>query len=150
MANLRNFIWSGSHDGMPLDLYLNRFPSIGTGVLRQAQPLRLVVDGEVSVLGTTYRGSIDIRMPDEASAGQCTVVVNGQTRDGCAYHVEGDTLVIQVADRTVRLSAGDKQWTWIGVSGVPAYVGVWPASSSVALTDADFAAAPAPVEPAPV
>lgn len=137
MANLRSFLWSGSHDGMPVDIYLNRTPQIGSGVLRTAQPLHVVLQGSASVLGKQIDGTVEIIMPDESSGGTCTVVLNGARHDDCAYHVDGGYLKIQVADRELTLGgAGDKQWTWVGVSGVPGWVGVWPGSHAMAADEA--------------
>jgi hypothetical protein len=146
MANLRDFLWSGSHDEMPVDIYLNRTPQIGYGVLRVAQPLHVVLEGEATVFGQQVKGTVEIRMLDESGSGTCTVTLNGGVHDGCAYHVDGGYLKIRVADRELTLGgAGDKQWTWIGVSGVPAWIGVWPGGSAVAQGDAarEMEAAPA-------
>ncbi|HEX8318459.1 hypothetical protein [Longimicrobium sp.] len=136
MANLRNFIWSGSQDGMPLDIYLNRTPQIGTGVLQVAQPLHLVLQGDATVLGNRVAGTVDIQMPDASDHGTCTVVLNGTRHDGCAYHTDGSYLKIQVAGRELSLTANDKQWTWLGVSGVPAWIGFWPGSEAMAAGEA--------------
>lgn len=137
MANLRNFIWSGSHDGMALDIYLNRWPQIGDGVLQVAQPLRLALKGQATVLGQHVSGTVDIRMPDESPSGTCTVILNGVSNDGCAYRTDGGYLKIQVAGRELSLSANDKQWTWIGVSGVPGSIGFWPASVAMPEDEAE-------------
>lgn len=145
MANLRNFLWSGSHDEMPVDIYLNRTPQIGRGVLHVAQPLRVVLEGDATVLGRKVAGTVEIRMPDESPRGTCTVVLNGVTHDGCAYHVDGSYLKIQVADRELSIGgAGDKQWTWIGVSGVPGWIGVWPAARALPEGEAELEMAALP------
>lgn len=136
MANLRDFLWSGSRDGMPVDIYLNRTPQVGSGVLHVARPLFVALEGEATVFGQHVKGTVQIRMPDESSSGTCTVTLNGGVHEGCAYHVDGGYLKIQVADRELSLGgAGDKQWTWIGVSGVPAWIGVWPGGSATAHDD---------------
>src|SRR4051812_12445155 len=137
MANLRNFIWSGSHDGMPLDIYLNRTPRIGNGTLQVAQPLRVALEGKATVFGKPYGGTVEIRMPDERPSGTCTVVLNGVTHENCPYRTEGGSLKIQVADRELTLNANDKQWTWLGVSGVPAWIGFWPASTAMPEDEAE-------------
>jgi hypothetical protein len=144
MANLRNFIWSGTYDGMPVDIYLNRTPQIGHGVVEVAQPLRLAVRGEVEVLGT-HKGTVEIRMPDESASGACTVVLNGAAYTNCPYRTDGSYLKIQAAGRELTLGAADKQWTWVGVSGVPGWIGLWPASAAMPEDEAEreLAALPA-------
>jgi hypothetical protein len=137
MANLRNFMWSGSRDGMPLDIYLNRWPQIGNGVLHVAQPLRVVLEGKATVLGQEVSGTVDIRMPDESPNGTCTVILNGVTHANSPYRTDGGYLKIQVAGRELSLSANDKQWTWIGVSGVPGSIGFWPASVAMPEDEAE-------------
>jgi hypothetical protein len=145
MANLRNFIWSGSHDGIPVDIYLNRTPKIGNGVLQVAQPLRLALQGKATVLGKEVSGTVEIRMPDESPSGTCTVVLNGAEHANCPYRTDGSYLKIQVADRELSLGDHDKQWTWLGVSGVPAWIGFWPASQTMEADEAEreLAAPPA-------
>jgi hypothetical protein len=144
MANLRNFIWSGTYDGMPVDIYLNRTPRIGRGVVEVAQPLRLVVKGEAELLGS-HKGTVEIRMPDESAGGTCTVVLNGAAHGDCPYVTDGTYLKIQAAGRELTLGAADKQWTWVGVSGVPGWIGLWPASEAMAADEAEreLAAVPA-------
>lgn len=138
MANLRNFLWNGSHDGMPVDIYLNRTPRIGSGVLQVAQPLRVKLEAQVTVFGQTYGGNVEILMPDQAGNGTCTVILNGARHDDCQYHVDGHYLYIHVADRELQLGgAGDKQWTWLKVSGVPAWIGVWPGSHAMSADEAE-------------
>ncbi|MFL5537367.1 MAG: hypothetical protein ACJ8J0_00095 [Longimicrobiaceae bacterium] len=137
MANLRNFMWSGSRDGMPLDIYLNRTPQIGNGELQVAQPLRVVLKGEATVFGKPVAGTVEIRMPDESPGGTCTVILNGVTHADCPYRTDGSYLKIQVADRELSLSGNDKQWTWLGVSGVPAWIGFWPASAAMPEDEAE-------------
>jgi len=136
MANLRNFIWSGSHDGLNLEIYLNRTPKIGGGVLHVAQPLRLVLEGTATVLGKEVGGTVEIRMPDESPSGSCTVVLDGEWHPDCRYRIDGGYLKIQVADRELSLGDHDKMWTWLGLSGVPAWIGFWPAAQAM---DADEA-----------
>jgi hypothetical protein len=136
MANLRNFIWSGTYDGMPVNIYLNRTPQIGRGVVEVAQPLRLVVTGEVDLLGS-HSGTVEVAMPDESASGTCTVVLNGAAHTDCAYHTDGGYLKIQAAGRELTLGAADKQWTWVGVSGVPGWIGLWPASEVMAEGEAE-------------
>jgi hypothetical protein len=137
MANLRNFIWSGSHDGMALDIYLNRTPRIGNGVMHVAQPLRVVLEGEATVFGQHAKGTVEIRMPDESPSGTCTVVLNGAVDNNCAYRTDGSYLKIQVAGRELSLTANDKQWTWLGVSGVPGWIGFWPSSAAMPADEAE-------------
>jgi hypothetical protein len=137
MANLRNFIWSGSRDGMPLDIYLNRTPHIGNGELQVAQTLRLVLKGEATVFGQHVSGTVEIRMPDESPSGTCTVILNGAMNTGCKYWTDGGYLKIQVAGRELSLSGNDKQWTWLGVSGVPAWIGFWPSSAAMPMDEAE-------------
>jgi hypothetical protein len=137
MANLRNFIWSGSHDGMPLDIYLNRTPQIGNGVMQVAQPLRVALEGEATVFGQRIKGTVEIRMPDESPSGTCTVVLNGVVHNNCAYRTDGSHLYIEVAGRTLTLTANDKQWSWIQVSGVPAWIGFWPSSAAMPADEAE-------------
>ena len=137
MANLRNFIWSGSHDGMPIDIYLNRTPKIGSGVLQVAQTLRVALQGEATVLGQRVSGTVEIQMPDESPSGTCTVILNGARNDGCKYWTDGGYLKIQVQGRELSLSGNDKQWTWLGVSGVPAWIGFWPASAAMPMGEAE-------------
>jgi hypothetical protein len=144
MANLRNFIWSGSHDGLKLDIYLNRTPQIGNGVLQVAQPLRLVLQGKATVLGKEVAGTVEIRMPDESPSGTCTVVLNGAEHGACPYRTDGGYLKIQVADRELSLGDHDKQWTWLGVSGVPAWIGFWPSSQAMEAGEAQRELAPLP------
>ena len=144
MANLRNFIWSGTYDGMPVDIYLNRTPQIGHGVVEVAQPLRLAVRGEVDLFGS-HQGTVEIRMPDESASGSCTVVLNGAADGNCPYLTDGIHLKIQAAGRELTLGSDDKQWTWIGVSGVAGWIGLWPASEAMAADEAEreLAALPA-------
>jgi hypothetical protein len=137
MANLRNFLWSGTHDGMPVDVYLNRTPRIGHGVVEVAQPLRLLAKGEVELAGT-HTGTVEIRMPDESASGSCTVVLNGAAYGNCPYLTDGIYLKLT-------LGADDKQWTWIGVGGGVGWIGLWPASEAMAANEAEreLAALPA-------
>jgi hypothetical protein len=137
MANLRDFIWSGSHDGMPVDIYLNRTPMIGSGVLLIAQSLHLSFKGEAVVFGKRVAGTVEIMMPSNSPSGTCTVVLNGVSHYGCGFRVDGTYLKIQVAGRELTLGAQDKQWTWISASGVPAWFGLWPSSQAMEAGEAE-------------
>lgn len=134
MADLTKYVWSGIRSGMAVDLYLNRWPSIGSGTADVIEPLRAHVRGSGSVLGIKFNLDVEVRMPDLSSSGTCTVTIGGRSAD-CRYTTSGGKLIINHPDAQIVISDNDKYWTWISVnSPVAASVGVWPAGMNA---DAD-------------
>lgn len=125
MANLRDFVWSGLHAGMDVDLYpASRWPKVGSGKVNVLEPLRLSFTGK----GFGIEGTIEIIMPDTSPRGVCTVIFNDHRADNCPYSVSDRTLIINHPDTQIRLQDHDSKWTW-AYSSMPVGVwgGIWPA-----------------------
>ncbi|MBQ1499127.1 MAG: hypothetical protein IIZ38_12500 [Sphingomonas sp.] len=127
MANLRNFVNPALNEGETFDVYLNRFPQIGSGKANALVPLFASFAIDASVLGHPIKGNIEIQMPDLSPSGTCLISFLG-AQHKAPYTTGGGKLQIQAPGRTVTLYGGDKQWSWIDVSGVPGSIGIWPTS----------------------
>lgn len=128
MANLKDFIAEGSRAGMELDVYAGRLIQIGEGRWITVEELRIKVWARIKLLDLVTEGHVEIIMPDLAPRGKCTVILNETSRhDNCPYHVLGNRLKIEkVRDRTLELEGWEGKWTWLGVSDVPTWIGLWP------------------------
>lgn len=124
MANLKLYIWEGAQAGQPFDIYSGPFVKVGDGKWLTTEKLHIAVQGSVFGIGPK---KVEIVMPDEAPSGHCKVIVDGSVYDKCPYKTEGKRLTIQNVDnRTLELEDQDKKWSWVGVSGVPEWIGLWP------------------------
>ena len=130
MADLTKFVNPALKQGENFDVYLNRFPKIGSGRANVLQPLHAALYVDASVLGNTIKGDIDIVMPDTSPSGTCKISFLGAARNA-TYTTNGNKLVIQVDGRTLTFYAGDKSWSWIDASGVPGSIGIWPTSKAL-------------------
>lgn len=128
MANLKDFIAEGSRTGMELDVYAGRLTKIGDGRWVTVEELRIKVLAKVKLFDIEIEGNAEIIMPDLAPRGHCTVILNENTpHKNCPYHVIGNRLKIEkVGDRTLELEGWEGKWTWLGVSGIPTWIGLWP------------------------
>ena len=117
MANLINFVNPALNEGETFDVYLNRFPKIGAGKANALMPL----------FASFAIDNIEIQMPDLSPSGTCLISFLG-AQHKAPYTTGGGKLQIQAPGRTVTLYGGDKQWSWIDVSGVPGSIGIWPTS----------------------
>ncbi|NHN24218.1 hypothetical protein FIA58_000885 [Flavobacterium jejuense] len=125
MANLRKFFWEGLQSGMKVDYYTNRWPRVGNGKAEVIETLRVKLSGEIR-LGGIF--TVEIIMPDESLRGFCTLIVNGEAANDCAYLVEGNKLNINHPQSQIQIHANDKKWTWAKSShpqGLP-WMGMWP------------------------
>ncbi|WP_294253590.1 hypothetical protein [uncultured Sphingomonas sp.] len=127
MADLTKFVNSALKQGESFDVYLNRFPKIGTGFMNTLNQLNADLKIDASVLGNKIQGDIAITMPDLSPSGTCTINLLGNTQQA-PYRTQGNKLEIDVAGRTVTFYGGSKEWSWIDVSGVPGSIGIWPTS----------------------
>lgn len=136
MANLRQFIWKGSKAGMKLDFYAGRWTKLGTGEWITVEDLHLKVQGKGEIAGNKFEGTVEIVMPDNSPKGHCKVTLNGALHDKCPYETVGHRLKITLPqlDRLLELENNDKEWTWIGISGVPTWIGLWPQGAALATT----------------
>ena len=128
MADLTKFVNPALNQGETFDVYLNRFPKIGNGQANALTPLHANFDVDASVLGHAIKGAIDITMPDLSPSGTCQLSFLGGGAQSASYTTEGNKLAISAQGRTITLYGGDKQWSWIDVSGVPGSIGIWPTS----------------------
>ena len=132
MANLKLFIWDGAQAGQTFDIYSGRALKIGDGKWLKTENLHIAVQGSIPS-GIEPR-KVEIIMPDEAPKGHCKVIFDGALFDNCPYEVEHKRLKIQgVAGRTLELEAQEKLWSWVGVSGVPTWFGLWPQNAALDL-----------------
>ncbi len=131
MANLKLFIWDGAQAGQAFDIYSGPIVKIGDGKWLKIEKLHIVIQGSIpSGIGPK---KVEIIMPDEAPSGHCKVIFDGAPFN-CPYEVQDKRLKIhRVADRTLELEAQDKLWSWVGVSGVPTWFGLWPQSAALDL-----------------
>jgi len=130
MADLTKFVNSALKQGETFDVYLNRFPKIGSGKANALVPLHANFTVDASVLGHPIKGDIDITMPDLSPSGTCTIGFLGG-RQQAPYTTSGNKLEIKAQGRTITFYGGDKQWSWIDVSGIPGSVGIWPTSHAL-------------------
>ena len=128
MADLTRFVNSALRQGNNIDVYLNRWPSIGNGRANVLETLHANLTVHVKILNIEINGDIDIVMPDTSPSGSCRVNFLGNVRDNCPYRTFDNKIEVRVADRTLTLYPGDKAWTWLDVSGVPGSIGIWPAN----------------------
>lgn len=127
MADLKKFMWEGARTGMALDLYLNRWPKVGSGNADIVESLHVKIHGEGSVLGIKFNISVEIIMPDTSESGTCTIILNGSDPVNCAYKVSGDTLIINHPTTQIKIKDNDKKWTWVNISNpISVWVGAWP------------------------
>lgn len=132
MANLKQFIWEGAQAGQKLDIYSGPVIKIGDGEWLKVDKLHIALKGAVP--SGVKAKEVEIIMSDEAPKGHCKVILDGSSYDKCPYEVKGKQLRISnVADRTLELEAQDKKWSWVGVSGVPGWFGLWPQSAAMDL-----------------
>jgi hypothetical protein len=127
MADITKFVNAALDQGETFDVYLNRFPKIGSGRANTLEPLHANLTVDASILGHSIQGDIDIVMPDLSPSGTCQISFLGSAQQG-SYTTNGGKLEISVSNRTLTFYAGDKEWSWIDVSGVPGSIGVWPTS----------------------
>lgn len=143
MANLKNFLNSNIQPGRKFDLYLGRIPHIGNMTPEVVESIHLKAKGEVTILGTKYSGTVEIKMDNEHSPkGKCEVVFNGASSPA-TYKVEGSSLIIYPEQglSALTLQKGDRSWSWFGVTwGVTIWIGSWPATK--VLSEEDIAAVP--------
>lgn len=127
MANLKHFIWEGSRSGLEVDIYGGRVLKVGDGKWIVVEELRLKLEGKGKIFEFEFKGDVEIIMPDLSPRGHCTVILNGKRHADCPYQASGNHLKIEkVADRVLELKAQDGKWSWVGISGVPTWIGVWP------------------------
>jgi len=131
MADLTKFVNPALKQGETYDVYLNRFPQIGSGNVKALQPLQADLYVDAKILGNAIKGDILIRMPDLAPSGTCKISFLGGPLQDAPYTSKDGKLSIKALGRTVSLSGGDKQWSWIEVSGIPASIGIWPTSHAL-------------------
>lgn len=127
MADLTKFVNPALNQGETFDVYLNRFPKIGAGKANALVPLHASFTVDASVLGHAIKGDIDIKMPDLSPSGTCLISFLGGQQQA-PYTTQGNKLEIQAQGRTISFYGGDKQWSWIDVSGIPGSIGIWPTS----------------------
>lgn len=128
MADLTKFVNPALKQGETFDVYLNRFPKIGSGNVKTLIPLQADLYVDAKILGHEIKGDIVIRMTDLAPSGTCQISFLGSPMQDAPYTTSGNKLSVSALGRTVSLSGGDKQWSWIEVSGIPASIGIWPTS----------------------
>ena len=135
MADLRKFVWNGTHDGMKLDFYAG-FPRvvIGDGEFNELKPLYLRITGTVRL--HPRKETIEVIMPNENDRGACTLVISGARFENCPYHVEGNALIIKHPSAESKLEANDRKYTWVTISGtVRLSVGIWPKGQKMTAED---------------
>lgn len=136
MADLKKFMWEGVQSGMAFDLYLNRWPKIGIGQFEIAEPLHVKINGNGNVLGTKFEFSIEVIMPDTSSHGTCKVILNGSTKQECAYNAVGGTLTINHPVTQIKIQDNDKMWTWLHINNqINGWIGAWPSGMNMAHED---------------
>jgi hypothetical protein len=136
MADLTKFMWNGLHSGMPIDLYLNRWPKIGNGKAEIIEPLHVKIHGNGNVLGKKFEITIEIIMPDTSPSGKCTVLLNGSKAEGCDYKTDGGSLLINHPQSQIKIQANEKKWSWVHInSPVNAWVGAWPSGMDTMAED---------------
>lgn len=131
MADLTKFVNPALKQGETFDVYLNRFPKIGSGKANALSPLHADLYVDASVLGHAIKGDVNITMPDLAPSGTCRISFLGSAPQDASYTTKDGKLSINALGKTISLSGGDKQWSWIEVSGTPASIGVWPTSHTL-------------------
>lgn len=135
MADLRKFVWSGTHDGMKVDLY-SGFPRviIGNGEINEFKPLYIRVTGTLNAPRRTE--TVEIIMPNESDRGVCTLIVSGNRFENCPYHVEGRALHIKHPSVEIKIDANDRKYTWVATTGfIRLAVGLWPQGQKMTAED---------------
>ena len=141
MADLKKYVWEGLTSGQAVDIYLNRWPKIGSGVIDIIENLHLKCTGSGGIFGFTIKGSIEIRMPDTSSNGVCKVSLNGGTEESCKYQVSDGKLQINHSKTQITMYDNDKKWSWVHINNpVSAWAGIWPAGMNT--EDADHFSQP--------
>jgi hypothetical protein len=135
MADLKQFTWDGLRPGMDLDLYLNRWPSVGKGKCDIIQTLHLKVSGEGRVAGIPFKLAVEIEMPDTSPSGKCIVKLNGDKEES-AYRVVDGTLQINHSSTQISMKNNDSKWSWVHVNNpVSVWIGLWPAGVAINMED---------------
>ncbi len=139
MADLLKFVNGALRTGTKVDVYSGRVLKIGDGNALVIESLHLKLHGKLDIIGLHFEGDIEIIMPDTSDSGRCQMTFNGRT-ESCPYRTDGDQLKVSFPGAEVTLVNGDKVWSWVGVSGVPTWIGVWPTDS--AITEDDYVEPP--------
>ena len=123
MANLKRFMWEGSHDGMKFDIYPN-FPRVivGHGEINIITPLHVKMTGKIPVFPA---GTIEVVMPDESPSGVCVVSLNGDRANNVPYRTSGNALIIDHPGSQIKIDT-ERKFTWIEISRLGLKFGIWP------------------------
>jgi len=148
MANLKDFVWEKTKDGMKFDVYASRVIKVGEYTVIKLTENQLIVDGnaKIPIIGDV-KGAADILIQDSK---RCTVKLSGGGKQenlvDLPYHVAGNQLFIDVKRKVfgiyidqMVLQDRDSLWSWIGISIVPnvfVWIGGWPKGLDIA--DEDF------------
>lgn len=148
MANLKDFVWEKTKEGMEFDVYVSRVIRIGSYKVLKLSEKQLIVEGEADlpIIGKV-KGSVEILIQDTE---KCTVIFAGggnkETLTDRPYRVVGNELIIDIKKKLfdavyidqVKLSDKDRMWTWLAFSLIPnvfVYVGGWPKGYAINETD---------------
>lgn len=149
MANLKDFVWEKTKEGMNFIVYVSRVVPVGDYNVLKLTDNQFIVSGKAKLpLIGDVDGSADILIQDPK---RCTVKLSGGGKQenlvDLPYHVAGNQLFIDVKKKLfnmlyvdqISLMDKDRMWSWIGFSLVPnvfAWVGGWPKGLDIA--DEDF------------
>lgn len=148
MANLKDFVWEKTKEGLEFDVYVSRVIRIGSYKVPKLSEKQLVVDGEADfpIIGKV-KGSVEILIQNSE---KCTVKLTGgekqETLPDRSYHVAGNEITIDIKKKLfdavyidqIKLSDKDRMWTWLAFSVIPnvfVWVGGWPKGYAIAETD---------------
>ncbi len=136
MADLLKYVNGSLTTGLDVDVYMNHSPKIGTGRALIVETLHLKLTGEIDLpfIGK-LRGDVEIAMPDTSDSGQCSMTFNGR-KATCQYRTDRGYLYVEFPGAEVTLNGGASLWSWVGVSKIPGWIGVWPQGRDLA--DDDF------------